>query len=174
MRSLPCQKVMIIEEAWSAIAKPTMAKFIVWMWRTARKFRTSAIVVTQSLSDLLSSEIIKDAIVQNSSVKILLDQSKNANNFSESAKILALNQMSIGQVLSVGRSLNPNYVYKEGFFAIGEHYSNVFGIEVSLEEALAYESDKTKKKPLFDLAKKTGSFIEAIRLTADAIRKQKK
>lgn len=174
MRSLPCQKVMVIEEAWSAIAKPTTANFIVWMWRTARKFRTSAVVVTQSLFDLTSSDIIKDAIIQNSSVKILLDQSKNANNFEESAKVLAFSQKDIGLVLSVGRNLNPDYKYKEGFFAIGEHYSNVFAIEVSEEEALAYESDKTLKKPLLDLAREKGSIIEAIQEKAEEKRRNKK
>ena len=173
MRSLPCQKVMVIEEAWSAIAKPAMANFIVWMWRTARKFNTSAVVVTQSLSDLVSSEIVKDAIIQNSSVKILLDQRKNANNFEQSAAILGLSPMDIGLVLSVGRSLNPNYLYKEAFFGIGESYSNVYGIEVSLEEALTYESVKEKKKPLFDLAKDLGSFIEAVKIMAENRRRTK-
>lgn len=171
MRSIPCQKVMVIEEAWSAIAKPAMANFIVWMWRTARKFMTSAVVVTQSLSDLVSSEIVKDAIIQNSSVKIMLDQRKNTNNFEQSASILGFMPKDIGLVLSVGRDLVPQYIYKEAFFGIGEGYSNVYGIEVSLEEALTYESDKVKKKPLFDLAKETGSFIEAVKVMADRIRK---
>lgn len=170
MRALPCQKVMVIEEAWSAIAKPTMANFIVWLWRTARKFRTSAIVVTQSLSDLVSSPIVKDAIIQNSSVKILLDQSKNAGKFKESADILALSEMDVKSVLSVGRSLNPHYKYKEGYFGIGESHGNVYAIEVSEEEALVYESDKTKKKPLFDRAAECGSFIEAVREMADEMR----
>lgn len=171
MRALPCQKVMIIEEAWKAISVDTMANFIVWMWRTARKFRTSAVVVTQSVNDLLSSEIVKDAIVMNSSVKILLDQSKNVGNFEQSAKLLALSPMDVGLVLSVGRNLNPNYRYKEAFIAIGERYSNVFGVEVSPEEALAYESDKTKKRPVFELAEREGSLIKAIQIMADSMRK---
>lgn len=170
MRTLQCQKVMVIEEAWSAIAKPAMANFIVWMWRTARKFRTSAVVVTQSLSDLVSSEIVKDAIIQNSSVKILLDQRKNANNFEKSASILGFGPKEVSLVLSVGSKLDPRYIYKEAYFGIGESYGNVYGIEVSLEEALAYESDKTKKKPLFDLADEIGSFREAIKIKAAQIR----
>lgn len=174
MRSLSCPKVIVIEEAWSAIAKPTMANFIVWLWRTARKFKTSAIVVTQSLSDLTSSPIIKDAIILNTSTKILLDQSKNANNFAKSAETLAFNPMDVSLCLSVGRNLNPDYVYKEAFFAVGEHYSNVFSVEVSLEQALAYESDKTKKKPLFELAREKGSMIEAIKEEAARIRRESK
>ena len=173
MRTLQCPKFIVIEEAWSAIAKPTMANFIVWLWRTARKFKTSAVVVTQSLFDLTGSPIIKDAIINNTSTKILLDQSKNANKFEESAKVLSFTPMDVGLVLSVNRDLDPKYKYKEAFFAIGEHYSNVFGIEVSLEQALAYESDKTLKKPLFDLAAKRGSMIEAIKEMADDIRRKK-
>lgn len=170
MRTLQCQKVMVIEEAWSAIAKPAMANFIVWMWRTARKFRTSAVVVTQSLSDLVSSEIVKDAIIQNSSVKILLDQRKNANNFEKSASILGFGPKEVNLVLSVGSKLDSRYIYKEAYFGIGESYGNVYAVEVSLEEALTYESDKTKKKPLFDLAEQIGSFTEAVNIRAAQIR----
>lgn len=164
MRNLSCPKVIVIEEAWSAIAKPTMANFIVWLWRTARKFKTSAIVVTQSVSDLTGSEIVKDAIIQNSSTRILLDQSKNVNKFEESAETLALSPMDVSLVLSVNKSLDPGYLYKEGFFAIGPAYSNVFAIEVSPEQAVAYESEKPKKEPTLELVRRNGgSYIEAIR-----------
>ena len=174
MRALPCQKVMIIEEAWKAISIDTMANFIVWMWRTARKFRTSAVVVTQSMDDLLSSEIVRDAIIQNSSVKILLDQSKNAGNFDHIADVLALSERDVSLVLSVGRNLNPDYLYREAFFSIGERYSNVFAIEVSEEEALLYESEKTKKRELFELAKKEGGIRNAVTILADRKRRDRR
>ena len=170
MRALPCQKVMVIEEAWKAIATETMANFIVWMWRTARKFRTSAVVVTQSINDLIGSDIVKDAIILNSDVKILLDQRKNANKFEDAAKILGLTPMAVNLVLSVNTDLLPGYKYKEGFFAIGEQYSNVFAIEVSLEQALTFETDKTLKKPLFERARQLGSFTEAVKEKAAEIR----
>ena len=172
MRALQCQKVMIIEEAWSAIAKPSMAAFITWMWRTARKFRTSAVVVSQSITDLTGSDIIKDAIIQNTDVKILLDQRKNANNFQNSVSVLGLSPMATNLVLSVGTDLDPKYKYKEAFFAIGEDYSNVFAMEVSLEQALCFETDKTLKKPLFDRAKECGSMIQAITEMAEEIRRK--
>lgn len=163
MRSLQCQKVLIIEEAWKAIATPTMANFIVWMWRTARKFSTSAVVVTQDINDLIGSEIVKGAIIQNSDVRILLDQRKNANNFQRAVEVLGFSQMATNLVLSVNTNLHSGYKYKEGFFAIGEGYSNVFAIEVSEEQAVCFETDKTLKKPFFDLAKERGSYVEAIR-----------
>ncbi len=173
MRSLSCPKFIVIEEAWSAIAKPTMAKFIVWLWRTARKFKTSAIVVTQSIFDLVGSDIVKDAIINNTSTKILLDQSRNALKFEESAELLSLSPLDVGLVLSINKNLNPDYRYKEAFFAIGNQYSNVFGIEVSPEQALVYESDKTLKKPLMELAERKGSMIEAVKEMAEERRKGK-
>ena len=168
MRSLQCPKVLIIEEAWSAIARPSMAGFITWLWRTARKFNTSAYVVTQDINDLTGSDIIKDAIILNSDVKILLDQRKNVNNFTNSVKLLGLSTMATNLVLSVNTNNNPNYgKYKEAFFAIGENYCNVFAIEMSREQALAFETNKTDKKPVMDWAKRCGSIIQAIKNTVD-------
>lgn len=170
MRSLDCEKVLVIEEAWSAIARPEMARFIEWLWRTARKFRTSAVVVTQLLDDLLASDIVKGVIVKNSSVKVLLDQGRNAGDFARSARELALTETGTAMALSVGRALRPGYRYKEAFLSIGSAYCNVFGVEVSLEEALVYESDKTRKRPLMDRAERCGSIVEAVRETAREMR----
>ncbi len=164
MRSLRCQKVMIIEEAWKAIATDTMADFIVWMWRTARKFSTSAIVVTQDIMDLTGSPIIKDAIIVNSQIRILLDQRSNVANFEKGAEVLSLSQMEKNLVLSVNSNLHTGYgKYKEGFFSIGPNYSNVFAIEVSSEQAWAFESNKDAKAPVLARAKECGSLIQAIR-----------
>lgn len=173
MRSLRCQKVMIIEEAWKAIAMETMADFIVWMWRTARKFSTSAIVVTQDIMDLTGSPIIKDAIIVNSPIRILLDQRSNLANFEKGAEVLGLSPMQKNLVLSVGSNLHPGYKYKEGFFSIGPNYSNVFAIEVSREQALAFESNKDIKGPLLARGRECGSIIQAIR-EAVAISEQNK
>ena len=167
MRALSCKKVLIIEEAWKAIATPTMANFIVWMWRTARKFNTSAMVVTQDINDLIGSEIVKGAIIQNSDVRILLDQRQNANNFENAVKVLGLSPMAKNLALSVNTNLNPKYRYKEGFFSIGQSYCNVFAVEVSLEQAIAFETVKEQKAPLYDRAGKCGSIIQAIREIAD-------
>ncbi len=172
MRSLPCQKVMVIEEAWKAIATDTMAEFIVWMWRTARKFSTSAIVVTQDIMDLTGSAIVKDAIIVNSDVRILLDQRGNVANFEKGASVLGLSDMAKNLVLSVNANLNPDYKYKEGFFAIGPNYCNVFAIEVSPEQACAFESNKDFKRDLMALKQKTGSLIGAIRQIVDNKNKQ--
>ena len=164
MRRTDAFKLMVIEEAWKAIMDDNMAPYIAWLWRTARKFRTSAVVVTQQVDDIIQNSIIRDAIVQNSSVKILMDQSSSKNNFSETADMLALNEKDMSLVLSVNKDLCLGRKYKEVFISLGNKHSGVYAVEVSPEEAIAYESEKPKKEPLMKIAKECGSFIKAIEI----------
>ena len=76
MRIKKNRKVLVIEEAWKAIASPLMAEYIKFMYKTARKFWASVGVVTQEIQDIIGSEIVKEAIINNSDVVMLLDQSK--------------------------------------------------------------------------------------------------
>jgi len=52
MRIKSNRKCLIIEEAWKAIASPMMAGYILYLYKTIRKFRGEAIVVTQELDDI--------------------------------------------------------------------------------------------------------------------------
>ena len=163
MRSLGGTKVMVIEEAWKAIANETMAPYLAGLWKTARKFRTSAVVVTQQISDILSSEVIRDTILKNSDVRILLDQSGNRNRFAEIGDLLGLSPHERDLVLSINRDNDPSLLYKELFLSLGGKRSGVYAVEVSPEEAVAYESDKIKKRPFLELSAEKGSAVEAIR-----------
>ena len=162
MRGTTGFKVMVIEEAWKAISNETMAPYLAGLWKTARKFMTSAVVVTQQISDILSSSVIRDSILQNSDVRILLDQSNNQNNFSQLSDLLGLNDRQRNLILSMNRANNPLYRYREVFIALGEKKAGVYATEVSPEEAVAFESNKDKKKPLLELSSKVGA-IEAIK-----------
>ena len=62
MRIKKNRKVLVIEEAWKAIASPLMAEYIKFMYKTARKFWASVGVVTQEIQDIIGSEIVKEAI----------------------------------------------------------------------------------------------------------------
>ena len=46
---------------------------MLWAFKTVRKHFGALGVVTQEIEDLKKSEIIKDAIIQNTDIKILLD-----------------------------------------------------------------------------------------------------
>ena len=156
-------RLMFIEEAWQAIATEGTAEYLRGLWKTARKYHTSATVVTQQVSDIISSPIIKDAILNNSPVKILLDQQSNAASFEDISNLLGLSPIDRALVRSVGRNLAEGTRYKEVFITLGGKKSGVFALEVSPEEALVYESDKVKKRPLFEETERTGSIRKAIR-----------
>ena len=165
MRNAPGMKVMVIEEAWKAIANETMSGYLTGLWKTARKFQTSAVVVTQQVSDIMSSNVIRDTILQNSSVKILLDQSNNRNSFSQLQQLLGLTDHQKDVILSMNRAHKAGLKYRDVFIALGDKKYGVYATEVSPEEAIAYESNKEKKKPFLEQSSKVGA-IEAIKQLA--------
>ena len=154
-------KVMVIEEAWKAIMGTQMATYMLELWKTARKHRTAAMVVTQELNDIISSPIIKDSIVENSGVKILLDQRKYLNRFDELAAALSLSENDKSMILSLNRYRPGNG--REVFFNLGNNKSFVMRLEVSPEEAIAFSSQKKDKERLAAAVEKCGgSYIKAI------------
>jgi conjugation system TraG family ATPase len=155
-------RLLFIEEAWQAIATEGTADYLRGLWKTARKYHTSATVVTQQVSDIISSPVIKDAILSNSPVKILLDQRSNAASFGEIASLLGLSPIDQALVRSVGRDLPEDARYREVFITLGGKRSGVYALEVSPEEALVYESDKVRKRPLLEKARELGSIRRAV------------
>ena len=156
-------RLLFIEEAWQAVATDATADYLRGLWKTARKYHTSATVVTQQLSDIVSSSVVKDAIISNSPVKILLDQRGNAAGAEEAARLLGLSPIEQALVRSVGRGVAPGARYREVFISLGGNRSGVYALEVSPEEALVYESDKVRKRPLLERANELGSMIAAVR-----------
>lgn len=166
MEKMSCNgdfKVMVIEEAWKAIMGTQMASYMLELWKTARKHRTSAVVVTQELKDITSSPIIKDTIVENSAVKILLDQNKYLNRFDVLAEQLSLTEDDKSMVLSLNRIHTDGAHGREVFFNLGNRKSFVMRLEASPEEIVAFSSKKEDKTRLSREVKKTGSYITAIK-----------
>src|SRR5690606_16645562 len=87
------RKALIIEEAWKAIASPMMAGYILYLYKTVRKFLGEAIVVTQELGDIIGNTIVKDSIVNNSDTICLLDQTKFKDNYDQIANLLSINEV---------------------------------------------------------------------------------
>lgn len=157
-------KVMCVEEAWKAIMGTQMATYMLELWKTARKHRTSAMVVTQELKDITSSPIIKDSIVENSGVKILLDQTKYVNRFDVLASELSLSEDDKAMVLSLNRLKIPGASGREVFFNLGNKKSFVMRLEVSPEERIAFSSAKKDKERLAKAVENSGgSYIKAIK-----------
>lgn len=140
------RKMIIIEEAWKAIAKEGMADYIRYLFKTVRKFYGEAVVVTQEVDDIISSPIVKESIVNNSDCKILLDQRKYLNKFSQIQSLLGLTDKEKAQILSVNMSNDPRRKYKEVWFGLGGVQSTVYATEVSPEEYLCYTTEESPRK----------------------------
>jgi conjugation system TraG family ATPase len=154
------RKMILIEEAWKAIAKEGMAEYIKYLFKTVRKFFGEAIVVTQEVEDIISSPVVKQAIINNSDCKILLDQSKYQNKFEQIQELLGLTEKEKALVLSVNKANDPDKKYKEVFISLGGMVSKVYRTEVSLEEYLAYTTEETEKIKVQAYAKKFGGDIK--------------
>ena len=142
-----------------AIAKEGMADYIRYLFKTVRKFYGEAVVVTQEVDDIISSPIVKESIVNNSDCKILLDQRKYLNKFSQIQSLLGLTDKEKAQILSVNMSNDPRRKYKEVWFGLGGVQSTVYATEVSLEEYLCYSTEESEKVELEGLTKELGGNI---------------
>jgi conjugation system TraG family ATPase len=165
------RKMILIEEAWKAIAKEGMAEYIKYLFKTVRKFYGEAIVVTQEVEDIISSPIVKQAIINNSDCKILLDQSKYQNKFDQIQELLGLTEKEKALVLSINKSNDPSRKYKEVFISLGGMLSKVYATEVSLEEYLAYTTEESEKMKVQSYTKKwKGDIRKGIAELANDIR----
>lgn len=154
------RKMILIEEAWKAIAREGMAEYIKYLFKTVRKFFGEAIVVTQEVEDIISSPVVKQAIINNSDCKILLDQSKYQNKFDQIQELLGLTEKEKAQVLSINKANDPGKKYKEVFISLGGMLSKVYRVEVSAEEYLAYTTEETEKFKVMQLAEQFNGNIE--------------
>ena len=154
------RKMILIEEAWKALMKEGFAEYIKYLFKTVRKFFGEAIVVTQEVEDIISSPVVKQAIINNSDCKILLDQSKYQNKFDQIQELLGLTDKEKALVLSVNKANDPARKYKEVFISLGGMLSKVYRTEVSLEEYLAYTTEESEKVKMNAYAQKFGGDIK--------------
>ncbi|MGJ1501348.1 TraG family conjugative transposon ATPase [Sphingobacterium multivorum] len=154
------RKMILIEEAWKALMKEGFAEYIKYLFKTVRKFFGEAIVVTQEVEDIISSPVVKQAIINNSDCKILLDQSKYQNKFDAIQELLGLTEKEKALVLSVNKANDPTRKYKEVFISLGGMLSKVYRTEVSPEEYLAYTTEQTEKVRLMEYAARFGGDLQ--------------
>ncbi len=165
------RKMILIEEAWKAIAKEGMAEYIKYLFKTVRKFFGEAVVVTQEVDDIISSPVVKETIINNSDCKILLDQRKYQNKFEQIQTLLGLTEKEKALVLSINKANDPSRKYKEVFISLGGTMSKVYRTEVSPEEYLTYTTEETEKVKVREYAKKFGNMQKGIAALAAEMKK---
>ncbi|RBQ12045.1 TraG family conjugative transposon ATPase [Pedobacter miscanthi] len=157
------RKLLAIEEAWKSISSPLMAGFLVFVYKTARKFWGEIATVTQDLEDIIGNEIVKNTIISSSDTVILLDQTKFKDSYKEIAALLSINETEKKKIFSVNQLDNKSGRgrFKELYFrrgAVGE----VYGVEVSLEQYLCYTTEKPEKLAVESYVLRFGSYPEAL------------
>ena len=154
------RKLLVIEEAWKALATSNMAEFLRYAYKTARKHFGEILTITQELTDIISSPIVKDSIINNSDVKILLDLRKFMNRFDAIQSMLGLTEAQVAQMLSINMNNDPKRKYKEVWIDLGGVHSAVYATEVSPQEYYAYTTEQTEKVQVQRLSDALGGDIE--------------
>ena len=149
MRIKKNRKVLVIEEAWKAVASPMMAEYIKYLYKTARKFWAMVGVVTQELQDIIGSPIVKEAIINNSDITILLDQGKFKERFDDIKAVLGLTDVECSKLFTINRLENKEgrSFFREVFIRRGL-VSDVYGVEEPRECYMTYTTERAEKEAL--------------------------
>jgi hypothetical protein len=160
MRNKLNRKVMIIEEAWKALASELMANYIKYLYKTVRKFYGEAITVTQELDDILKSNVVRESIVANSASVVLLDQTSYKDNFTIIADILSLSEVEQNKIFTINNLDNKGGrgIFKEFYLKRGTS-GEVYGNEVSLYEYYTYTTEKPEKDAVLIYKKVYKTFV---------------
>jgi len=143
------RKCLVVEEAWKAIASPLMAGYLLYLYKTVRKFWGEAIVVTQELGDIIGNAVVKDSIINNSDTICLLDQTKFKDNYSEISALLSINETERRKIFTINQLDNTEGRgrFKEVYIRRGAT-GEVYGVEVSLEQYLTFSTEKPEKSAI--------------------------
>jgi len=166
------RKVIVIEEAWKAIAKSGMAEFLKYLYKTVRKHFGEAVTVTQEMDDIISSPIIKEAIINNADCKILLDMKKFQNKFDRIQAVLGMTEKGRDLVLSINKANDPNRKYREVYIELGNQLMKVYRYEPSVEEYYAYSTEQNDKMKVEEYTEKYGDIRKGLAALAMDIRQE--
>ncbi len=159
------RKCLCVEEAWKAIASPMMAGYLLYLYKTVRKFWGEAIVVTQELGDIIGNAVVKDSILNNSDTVCLLDQTKFKDNYNEIAALLSINETERKKIFTINQLDNTEgrSRFKEVYIRRGS-VGEIYGVEVSIEQYLTYTTEKPEKSAVEVYVGYFGSYPKALDL----------
>lgn len=133
-------KFVVFDESWSLLNSDAGARFIGEVFRTFRKYRASAIAISQSMDDFSKSKVAS-AILPNSSIKWVLKQTGAST---ESLKeTLLLNSREMKLVESVSSKKGH---FSEAFLVSGDERQVVVVESTPLEYWLSTTDSQDLKK----------------------------
>ena len=159
------RKVICIEEAWKAIATPQMAGYVKYFFKTIRKFFGEAMVVTQEVDDVISSPIIRDAIINNADTRILLDMGKFKNKFDQISSFLGLTEFQKEQILSINKNLPSGQKTQGGVYRTWELFKGIC-TGSKQPEYYCYTTEQKEKEEILKKLKNETSFLKILPIHA--------
>lgn len=159
-------KSIVMDEAWSALMNKKMSGFIKWAEKTVRKHNGSITVMSQELDDLLNNEIVKDAIVSNSPVKIIGDISDYKSKIGEVSAMLGLSEHQSESVSGLNMERSTNEKFREFLFKVGNE-ARVYRVIYSKQQLYGFSTNKNEQAALKSLKNKYGNYIDAIEAYAE-------
>jgi hypothetical protein len=168
------RKTLVVEEAWKALASPLMASYLLYLYKTVRKFWGEAIVVTQELGDIIGNAVVKDSIISNSDTICLLDQTKFRDDYAQISALLSIGETERRKIFSINQLDNTSGRdrFKEVYIrrgAVGE----VYGVEVSIEQYLIFTTEKPEKSAVEIYVAAYGSYPAGIDQMVAGLRRSK-
>ncbi len=155
------RKIILIEEAWSAISNTGMANFLKYLYKTVRKFNGAVGIITQELEDIVGNPFVKNTILNNADIQILLDQTKYQTRFEELAKLLGLQASETKKVMSINKVPRTGERFKDVYIRFGSA-GKVYSVLVSPQEAAMFTTEAADSVEIDAIAEETGDLEYAI------------
>ncbi len=155
------KKILCIDEAWQAISSPEMAFFMKSQVKIIRKYGGQTLFISQELDDFISSDIIKESIINNSAIKIFADMGNFAQKFEPIKKALTISDNNEKKIMSLNKNNRPNAIYKEVCICWGQQ-GRVYAVETPLELKAIFETDATEVGKILPQFEKYGIELTAI------------
>ncbi len=152
-------KFVVFDECWQLLESDAGARFLESVFRTFRKYKASAIAISQAMEDFSNSKV-SSAILPNSSIKWILKQT--GGNLGSLQKILNLNSRELKLVESV---TSKKGFYSEAFLIAGDD-KQVVKIESTPLEYWLSTTDPVDIKALDDVRKEYSSNLDLFRAMA--------
>jgi hypothetical protein len=153
---LAINKMMVVDEAWKALSRKEFEDYFNSQSRMARKYGGQPIFISQKVDDFTASEVIKNAIVVNSHIKVFLDMRDFENAFENIQDLMGLGEKQRQLILSLNKDLPPDRKYREVAFCWKDRVK-VYGVETSLIEKCIYETNPGETHKINEMFEKNNN-----------------
>lgn len=147
-------KRIYLDEAWTALERAGMEKFVLYLYKTIRKFDGSIYAITQDILD-----IKEDRIINNSDIKIFLDHTRAKSTKEILQKRAGLLDKEIHLLYSIANNFNESY--SELLIKLGDK-AKIYRIKLSKELLSALKSNQKDNVSIYKDYEATGSMKYAI------------